>query len=77
MSTSPSPHVLSTSGFPAFDPDDASQTRIAALAADATRLAAEDGPGLAAVERQIDAAVAELFGLTAQELETLQEAAGC
>jgi hypothetical protein len=72
----PSPHVLEHFRLPRFDPDDPSHTRLAALAAQATRLAAEDGPGLGAVERQIDAAVAQLFGLTPQELEALQEAAG-
>jgi len=73
----PSPHVLQNFRLPRFDPDDPSHTRLAALAAEAARLAATDGPGLSSVERQIDAAVAELFGLTPQELGTLQEAAGC
>ena len=77
VEVSMSTHVLEHFSLPAFDPGNALHTRIAALAADAARLAAEEGPGLAAAERQIDAAVAELFGLTPQELETLQEAAGC
>ena len=72
----PSPHVLEHFCLPALDQANPLHAQIAALAADAARLAAEDGPGLAAVERQIDAAVAELFGLTPQELKALQEASG-
>jgi hypothetical protein len=75
IEVSTSTHVLEHFRLPAFDQANPLHARIAALAADAARLAAEGGPGLSAVERQIDAAVAELFGLTSRELETLQEAA--
>jgi hypothetical protein len=75
VEVSTSTHVLEHFRLPAFDQANPLHARIVALAAEAARLAAKGAPGLSAVERQLDAAVAELFGLTTQELRALQEAA--
>jgi hypothetical protein len=79
----PSPHVLEHIAIPRFDPADSVHARLVQLSHRAHELAARlaakpDDPAtrdeLAQVEDQVDHAAAELWGLTAAELEEIRKA---
>ena len=69
----PSPHVLKHIAVPQFDAANHIHTRLAALSQQAHQLAvAGDEAGLTEVEAQVDEAAAELWGITARELQEIR-----
>jgi hypothetical protein len=69
------PHVLQRLRIPVFDAKNALHTKLARLSEQAHAAAAHDDlKRLARIEAQVDKAAAELWGITPDELKTIQEA---
>jgi ribosome recycling factor len=71
-----SPHLLEQVAIPSFDSDSPLHQRLATLSQQAHALAAQpmpDEPGLEKVEREIDQAAAELWGLTEAESKEIRQ----
>jgi methylase of polypeptide subunit release factors len=67
-------HILKVIGIPAFDAKDSIHLRLAELSQQAHQLAAMgDEAGLTAVEAQVDKAAAQLWGITAKELQEIRQ----
>jgi hypothetical protein len=68
-----SPHLLEQVCIPCFDAGNSIHTRLAALSRKAHQLAAaRDEASLAKVEAEVDAAAAELWGITDKEMQEIR-----
>jgi len=73
VETQISTHVLKKICIPRYDPANPLHRRLVALSRRAHELATvEDAEALAAVEREIDEAAAEMWGISAEELEEIR-----
>jgi Eco57I restriction-modification methylase len=71
----PSPHIMEHIAIPRFNPKDTTHRRLRELS-EASHLAAakDDIKGLASLEKEVDQIAAKLWGITNDELESIQEA---
>jgi len=68
------PHILEHIRIPRFDPGNPVHIRLAALSKEAHAAAARgDAQGLRAIEAELDRVAAQVWGLSAEELQAVQE----